>query len=182
MSPPHDLTEFSGCWERDGPRVAAYARRQVAADDVQDMVAETFLHAWRRWDAVPQPPIAWLIGTARKVIGNHRRAQGRRTALHDRLILLGSAAVSAEDAGMLATDRVEALEALAALPDDQREALLLVSWDGLTADEAASVLGIRSGAFRVRAHRARKSLDRSTTPGPWTAALAAPTLNEGEVR
>src|SRR5690349_21550445 len=89
---------FERVWDRDGPRVAAYVRRHVPPDDVQDVVAETFLHAWRRWDVVPQPPIAWLIGTARKVIGNSRRARRRRLALEDRIVLLGSAARSSEDA------------------------------------------------------------------------------------
>jgi len=56
MSTPEDV-EFSEAWRRDGPRVAAYVRRHVAADDVQDIVAETFAQAWRRWADVPDPPI-----------------------------------------------------------------------------------------------------------------------------
>lgn len=164
MSTRNHITEFTHVWERDGPRVAAYARRHVPAEDAQDVVSETFLLAWRRWDAVPDPPIAWLIGAARKVIGNHRRAVSRRAALHERLVLLDAAACSAADAGMVATERLAALEALAGLPDDQREALLLVTWDGLAPDDAATILGIRSGALRVRVHRARKALDPGSTP------------------
>ena len=178
MSTLDHAAEFTRSWERDGPRVTAYARRHVASEDAQDVVAETFLQAWRRWDAVPQPPIAWLVGAARKVIGNHRRAAGRRAALQDRLVLLDAAALSAADAGILATDRMAALEALAALPDDQREALLLITWDGLSPDEAATILGIRSGALRVRVHRARKALDPSITP-PQLYAAVETTLNGG---
>jgi len=173
-----DEVEFGHAWDRDGPRVAAYVRRHVPADDVQDVVAETFLHAWRRWDAVPRPPIAWLIGTARKVIGNSRRARRRRLALHDRLALLGSAARSGEDAGIVATERMAALQALAALPDRQREALLLLAWDGLTPDEAATALGIKPGTFRVRAHRARAALDLPHPPHR-IAAVATRPLTEG---
>jgi RNA polymerase sigma factor (sigma-70 family) len=173
--------EFGDAWHQDGPRVAAYVRRHVPADDVQDVVAETFLHAWRRWEAVPRPPIAWLIGTARKVIGNSRRARRRRLALHDRLTLLGSAARPSEDAGILATERMAALEALATLPDQQREALLLVAWDGLTPDEAAAALGIKPGTFRVRAHRARTALNLQSTPHR-LAAVATRPLNEGGIQ
>ncbi len=180
MSTPDDVLEFTRAWEHDGPRVAAYARRHVGAEEAQDVVAETFLQAWRRWDDVPRPPIAWLVGAARKVIGNHRRAAGRRAALHDRLVLLDSAACSAADAGVLATERMAALEALAGLPEDQREALLLVTWDGLTGDEAASVLGVRAGALRVRLHRARTALGPSTAPR--LLATATTTLNEGDHR
>lgn len=176
-----DAAEFGEAWDRDGPRVAAYVRRHVPADDVQDIVAETFLQAWRRWDAVPRPPIAWLIGTARKVIGNNRRAVRRRTALQDRLVLLGSAAQSSEDAGMLATERMAALEALASLSDQQREALLLLAWDGLRPDEAATVLGIRPGTFRVRAHRARTALDIDRFPDQ-LAAVATRIPNEGGLK
>jgi len=173
--------DFDRAWERDGPRVAAYVRRHVPADDVQDVVAETFLHAWRRWDDVPHPPIAWLIGAARKVIGNHYRARRRRLALQDRLALLGSVARPGEDAGVLATDRMEALQALARLPDQQREALLLVAWDGLTPDDAAAALDIRPGTFRVRTHRARAALGLDQTPHR-LASVATRPLSEGGIR
>src|SRR5689334_7566542 len=103
---------FTASWDRDGPRVAAFARRHVPSADVHDVVAETFLQAWRRWGDVPDPPIAWLIGTARKVIGNQRSARGRRAALHERVALLGAAAAPADDAGVVASARVSALEAL----------------------------------------------------------------------
>lgn len=79
---------------------------------------------------------------------------------------------------MLATERMAALEALAALPEQQREVLLLVAWDGLTPDEAASALGIRPGTFRVRAHRARAALDLDDTPHRLPAVVTR-TLNEG---
>ena len=176
-----DEVAFGRVWDQDAPRVAAYVRRHVPPDDVQDVVAETFLHAWRRWDAVPRPPIAWLIGTARKVIANSRRARRRRVALQDRLVLLQSAARPSDDAGVLATDRMAALRALAALPEQQREALLLVAWDGLAPDEAAEALGIRPGTFRVRAHRARAALELDTTPQRLAASAARP-ATEGGVR
>lgn len=170
---------FSRCWGADAPRVAAYARRHVPPDEVPDVVAETFLQAWRRWADLPEPPIPWLIGTARKVIGNQRRAAGRRAALHERLVLLDGAAATADDAGLVATERMAALESLAALPDDQREALLLTAWDGLSNDDAAAVLSIRPGALRVRAHRARRTLDGAPSVPP---TLSSRALTEGGLR
>ncbi|WP_408899441.1 RNA polymerase sigma factor [Nocardioides sp. R1-1] len=184
MSTPENAHEaaFSATWRRDGPRVAAYARRHVAPDDVQDVVAETFVQAWRHWEEVPEPPIGWLIATARKVIGNSRRSVRRRTALLDRLALLDRAARPESDAALLATDRMSALEALAALPDGHREALLLVSWDGLAPDAAAEVLGIRPGAFRVRAHRARAALGDLDPPAEQRTATTRRPLTEGGLR
>jgi RNA polymerase sigma factor (sigma-70 family) len=164
MGKERDIPEFTEVWRRDGPRVAAYARRHVPSGDVADVVSETFLQAWRRWADVPQPPLPWLIGTARKVVGNQRRGEGRRRALEQRMILLGDAARSADDAGLLATDRVEALATLAALPEHLRETLLLVAWDGLTPDQAAAAMGVRPGTFRVRTHRAREAAQRALDP------------------
>ena len=60
---------------------------------------------------------------------------------------------------MTAHLRDEALRTLAALPEQDREALLLVAWDGLTTEQAATVLGCRPSALRTRLHRVRKRLD-----------------------
>lgn len=148
----------------------AFARRHVG-DDAQDVVAETFLHAWRRWAEIPDPPIGWLLGTARKVIANRVRGAVRHRALLDRVALLDAVAAdladhraaASPDAGMA---RREALERLAALPADQREALLLVAWDGLSSDEAALALGVRPAAFRKRLSRARAALSPAKDPTP----------------
>ena len=184
METNRDVGEFTEVWHRDGPRVAAYVRRHAAAPDVPDVVAETFLQAWRRWSEVPRPPLPWLIGAARKVIGNQRRGEDRRQALHQRLVLLGDAARSAEDAGLLATERMAALSALAELPEDQREALLLVAWDGLTPEQAAAAMGVRPGTFRVKTHRARKAAASAVEridPHAWLAPLSLPTLSKGGI-
>lgn len=154
--------DFTEAWDQYAPRVAAFARRHVAVGDVPDVLSETFLQAWRRWGEVPSPALAWLLGTSRNVINNHHRSEGRRAALVDRLARLDAAARPADDAGVMATERMAALESLSALPENQREALLLLSWDGLTSDEAAHVLGVRVGTLRVRAHRARAALEQST--------------------
>ena len=54
--------------------------------------------------------------------------------------------------------RADLAEALAQLPPQDREVLLLAAWEGLTSNEVATVLGIRASAARVRLHRARKRL------------------------
>jgi predicted DNA-binding protein (UPF0251 family) len=51
--------------------------------------------------------------------------------------------------------------ALATLSERDREALMLVAWDGLAHDVAASVMGCSTGAFTVRIHRARRKLERA---------------------
>lgn len=148
-------------------------------------MAKTFAVAWRRWDDVPDPPLPWLIGTARNLLAEDRRALARGQRLHDRLGLLEAVTRhETEDVAQTAFSRDQALRALAALTEDQREALLLVAWDGLSITEAAEVLELRPGAFRARLHRGRAALEaaqaRHRPAGtPAGQALARTTL-EGD--
>ena len=61
---------FTELWHEQAPHVLAFARRHVGTEAANDVVAETFMVAWRRWDDVTDPPIAWLLVAARKVIQN----------------------------------------------------------------------------------------------------------------
>jgi RNA polymerase sigma-70 factor, ECF subfamily len=131
--------------------VSVYALRRTTAAEADDVVAETFLVAWRRLDEVPDHPKPWLLGVARRVLANQRRASGRRRALVERV---GSQQASAQEAG--ATPPV--LQALARLSERDRETLLLVAWERLSAAEGAVASGCSATAFKVRLHRARRRL------------------------
>jgi RNA polymerase sigma factor (sigma-70 family) len=153
-----DREEFTRCWHAHAGQIRAYASRHVGHEDARDVAAETFLQAWRRWPEVPETALPWLIGTARKVIGNRRRSDRRRDALAVRVALLDDAAKNSSGVDLVAETRQAAVEALAALTEADREALLLVAWDGLSPDEAAKALGVKAGTLRVRLHRARARL------------------------
>jgi RNA polymerase sigma-70 factor (ECF subfamily) len=133
--------------------VYAFALRRTSRSAAQDAVSETFLIAWRRFDSVPDTPKPWLLGVARRVLANQRRADGRQIALRTRL---GPPQMNAVEQDA-ASDRT-VLAALAALTPAERDAITLVAWDGLTAEEAATVLGCSRSAFYVRVHRARHRL------------------------
>ncbi|GAA4691423.1 sigma-70 family RNA polymerase sigma factor [Nocardioides conyzicola] len=160
-----DVAEFEACWHAHLRRVSAYAERHVGRDASYDVAASTFLTAWRTWDAVPAEPLPWLIAVARGHVRNHLRSHRRRAGLEQRLRLLDDATPSATDAGTTAAERSDALAVLAAMPDGEREALLLVAWEGLTTEQAAEVLGCRPGTLRMRLHRARARIE-ATTPLP----------------
>jgi RNA polymerase sigma-70 factor, ECF subfamily len=134
-------------------------RRSDDRATAEEAVSETFLVAWRRLDVVPDEPLPWLLGVARKVIANQRRAAGRRTA-DGPLVPLEAVADPAPGAGIadLVADREAFAEAFAALSPADREVLALVNWDGLSPKEAAAVLGCTPGTFYLRLHRARRRL------------------------
>ena len=134
--------------------VSAYVRRRATADEVDDVVAETFLIAWRRLEDVPPEPKSWLLGVARRVLANQRRATARRAAL------TASAAATMAPGADAAEGGSRALRALAKLSERDRDLLLLAAWDGLTADEIAAVVGCSRAAAKVRLHRARRRLQR----------------------
>ena len=138
----------------------AYVLRRVDRDeDAADVLAETFLVAWRRMDRVPKGDEArlWLYGVARRQLANQRRGELRRNRLADRLRaelpVAVAAARSAED------HRVAAVRAaLARLDEEDREILRLSSWEGLAPSEIAAVMGLPGVTVRSRLHRARKRL------------------------
>lgn len=150
--------EFALCFTQDMPRVLRYAQRHVGLDLAEDVTAETFQIAWRKWDKLPDERLPWLIGTARKVISNQIRSIVRRRRLSESLMRLEQ--VTTESA-VDTTARMDALRRLSELSTTDREALLLVAWDGLTPNEAAAVLGIGASAFRKRISRARAAVAAS---------------------
>ena len=145
--------------------VAAYALRRAPREMAEDVVAETFLVAWRRLDRMPEEPLPWLYGVARRTLANHRRSAARRESLAQRLEIEAPA-------GSVGPVDERLLDALRALRRRDREVLMLLAWEGLTPAEAAQVLGCSPVAYRIRLHRARKRL---------ALALEATTSSSGEL-
>jgi RNA polymerase sigma-70 factor (ECF subfamily) len=136
--------------------VFAYANRRVGTDDAADVVADTFLVAWRRLEDVPEDALPWLYAAARNVINNTRRAEVRRAALRSRLV--GSESMETDDPAPVIVARADIVAAMRLLPAPEREALILVAWGDLEPRFAAALLGCSPGAFAVRVHRGRRHL------------------------
>ena len=156
--PAGDAVRFTALWEEHADRVLAYARRHVPAHDAQEVVAETFLVAWRRLADVPGTPLPWLLVVARNTIANQRRSGHRQALVDGEMARLEGVAASTVAAEVTAAERTAALTRLAALSATEREALLLVAWDGLSPTEAAQVASCSVSAFHVRLFRARRRL------------------------
>ena len=148
--------ELEALWRAWHRHVLAYALRRTDPAMAEEVVADTFAIAWRRMDELPDQPLPWLLGVARRVLANLRRGERRRGALLDRL---RREPPPVSQAGL--GERGEVLAALASLPERDREALLLHAWEGLDHAGAGTVIGCSPEAFAVRLHRARKRFERA---------------------
>lgn len=178
--PPPDARRerFEQVFAAHREAVLGYLRRRTdSGHDAADLVADTFLVAWRRLDDVPQGPQArpWLYGVARRVLANHRRGEGRRHALATKLL----SEQLTETPNAQAPDGPTA-RAFRLLPDQDREVLTLVVWEELDTAQVATALGISRNAVRIRLHRARKRFARLlTAPREQRTVNTASTLKEG---
>jgi len=154
-----DAARFRAMFETTFAPVRRYVHhRGVPADRADDVVAETFLVAWRRLGDVPgDEPLPWLLAVARNVARNDHRNHRRYEGLLRRLPAALPTPPPAEppDTGAPGAPG-DMRRALDALDEADRELLVLVAWDELTPTQAARVVGCTPGAARVRLHRARR--------------------------
>jgi RNA polymerase sigma factor (sigma-70 family) len=150
---------FRAVYDANYHRILGYALRRAASrQDAEDVVAETFLTAWRRLEEVPHGSGVrpWLYAVARNALANQRRGERRRGRLSGRL--------QAESTSVAwrwgdANDELASVAAaFARLREEDRELLALASWEELDAGEIATVLGCSRNAARLRLHRARRRL------------------------
>ena len=174
--------------DQDFARVVATYRNAILRyglrrlDDrsaAEDLVAETFIVVWRRWDQLPprDEELFWLYGIAGKVLSNLKRSQRRSLRLEARL-------ASEREAGNVlprysTRDIEELMEALASLSDSNRELIQLAYWEKLSYREMGIVLGCSEKAAGIRLSRARQSLRDRLNQSP--TPIAALTLLQEEM-
>ena len=133
-----------------------YLVREAGAAD--DLLQETFLRLHRS-RAEYNPAFAvkpWLFGLARNVFLMQRRATRRFAAVHTNRSELPEVPVRPDVGQFGSSDEVR--RSIATLPEEQAEAFLLHHEWGFTFDEIAGMVGVTSGAARVRASRGMAGL------------------------
>jgi len=168
----HEPEQFALLFNRHAPRIQRYVARRLGPDAADDIVAETFLLAFRQresYDLACGDASPWLYGIATHLIGRHRRQEIR---LYRALARTGADPVTVPFTDQV-EDRVAAAAAsrqlaagLAKLPAQYRHTLLLVVWGDLSYEETASALGIPVGTVRSRVHRAREMLKQALGGDP----------------
>ncbi|GAA3791085.1 RNA polymerase sigma factor [Sphaerisporangium flaviroseum] len=155
---------FGAVFEAYGAEIHRYVAQRLGAGDAEDVVAETFLIAFRKretYDASRAGVRVWLYGIATKLVGKHRRSEMRA------LRALGRCTPDRDSEGHeeQVTTQVSAqslrprlAKAVAGLNRGDRDVLLLVGLAGLSHEEISTALGIPYGTVGSRLNRARKKL------------------------
>ena len=150
--------------QRLTPRVLGYAARLLGGDraEAEDVAQEAMLRLWRAapaWRRGEAQVSTWLYRVVTNLCTDRLRARGRRRAvtLEDAPDMADAA--PGVVAGLMAADRQAALAvALAALPDRQRQAIVLRHIEGLANPEIAAVMEIGVEAVESLTARARRGL------------------------
>jgi len=157
-----DRSAFNHIVRRHQEPLYRFIRRYVGdADEAYDLLQETFVSAWQalgRYDPA-RPAATWL----RRIALNKCRDWGRRRVVR-RFFYRARALdettpapeASADDANEAALTRLD--RAIAALPGQLKEPLLLTAFEGLSQAAAGEALGISAKAVETRVYRARKLL------------------------
>jgi RNA polymerase sigma factor (sigma-70 family) len=161
----HDPQQFALLFDRHARAVHRYVASRARWGDVDDVVSETFVSAFRtraRYDQAYDDARPWLLGIATNVLRHHHRSEGRRlTRLRavahppePELDPAESVAAAVDNASEV--DRVA--HALARLDDRYRDVLLLVATTDLSYEQIARALDVPVGTVRSRLARGRDRL------------------------
>jgi RNA polymerase sigma-70 factor (ECF subfamily) len=142
------------------------AVRARVPDDAtgEDVLQETWIGAWRAASSFrgESSVRSWLLGLARRQAARSWRRRVGEPTDHEPLDAIGARAgwgsPDPERAASVAEDHRQLHAALARLPDEDREVLLLRDVEGLSGPEAAEALGLALSAMKSRLHRARLRL------------------------
>jgi RNA polymerase sigma-70 factor (ECF subfamily) len=153
---------FATLFDRHAPALHRYIVRRLGDSLADDVVAETFLAAFRRrerYDTARADARPWLYGIAANLIGRHHRVEIRSYR--------ALARTGVDEVAEPYTDRVDERVAAVAVHRDlaralgglsaaDRDVLLLVAWADFSYEEVATALEIPVGTVRSRLNRARK--------------------------
>ena len=156
---------FGAIFDRHATVLFRYLVRRAGADEAEAILGDVFRIAFERRHAFQFERVSarpWLYGIATNLLAHHRRSEARRIGATARLL---SRRQPSSDPSERIAERLDAEElwprvadAVARLPEGERDALLLFVWEELGYDEIAAALGVPVGTVRSRLNRARETL------------------------
>ncbi len=147
----HELTKLL-------PNLRAFARSLSGnADRADDLVQETLVKAWQNRSSFAEGSNlkAWLFTILRNCFISERRKKRHEVEDGDGYLAASVGIPGAQSSHMDLLDFAKAFECL---PDDQREALILIGAEGFAYEEAAQMCGCAVGTMKSRVNRARTRL------------------------
>lgn len=151
---------ISALFDRHHTELVRLAVLLGADGDAEDIVAEAFCELYRRWGRLRDPDAAPAY--LRSVVCNLVRMRLRHLQVVRRHVEPPPQDVgSAEQEVVVREDHREVVDALRALPDRQRQALVLRYWLDLKESEVAAAMGISAGAVKAHTSRGMAALTRT---------------------
>jgi len=143
---------FSSLYDRYARIVHGVLMARVARDDVDDLVQDAFLTAWRRLRDLRDPDAfgGWLTMIARNRATDFLRRTPNHVELPEQL--------PAREVSSSEVEAHAALDAIRSLPDAYRETLMLRLVEGLNGPEISARTGLTPASVRVNLHRGMKLL------------------------
>ena len=146
-------------------KVYTYVYYRVGnAEDAEDITESVFLHALVHLDRYQDrgvPFSAWLLRIAHNLVANwHRSASRKRPVSLEAAEGLHDQGLSPEEAVERAEEIRRLREALASLPEERQQVLILRYAEGMRHREIGQVMGKSAGAVKVLVHRSLVSLHR----------------------
>jgi RNA polymerase sigma factor (sigma-70 family) len=160
---------FGLLYDRHAATLLRFLGRRAGAKVAEGLLGELFRVAFegrRTFDASRASALPWLYGIGANLLAKHRRAEARWLRASARMAADlettdGRATAAALDARLLFPRVADAIEAL---PDDERKALLLFAWEELSYQSVAEALDLPIGTVRSRLNRARAHLRELLEP------------------
>ncbi|MEY2450662.1 MAG: hypothetical protein QOD92_236 [Acidimicrobiaceae bacterium] len=153
---------FGAIFDRHATVLHRYFVRRLGPDEAESMVGEVFRIAFEKrgtYDLARPMARPWLYGIATNLLAKHRRREARRLHAVARLAVHRLPQLDLADGVSGAVDAAglwpRVADAITALPEPERDALVLHVWEGLSYEDVADALGVPIGTVRSRLHRAR---------------------------
>lgn len=180
-TPALGLAEFKAALLEMVPHLRAFARSLANdATAADDLVQDTLLSAWRARESYTANTSfrAWTFTILRNNFYSGKRRSWRTAELAPEM---AEKALVASDDPAKGMELVSLRNALDLLPQDQREAIILVGAGGMPYEEAAQIIGCAVGTIKSRVSRARKALAEMLDSGNAVAVTrSGPASNSGK--
>jgi RNA polymerase sigma-70 factor (ECF subfamily) len=153
--------QFGVLFDRHATVLHRYLVRRLGPDEAEAMVGDMFERR-ATYDLSRPAARPWLYGIATNLVAKHRRGEARRLRAVARLAAQRLPPTDIADRVAVEVDAADAwprvVDAVATLPEPERDALMLHVWEGLGYEDVADALGVPIGTVRSRLHRARQRL------------------------